>query len=142
MKYRNPINICNLHWIKMDNPNLENLFAIGIIGENLCKYLDCKSMLNVKEVSLSLYEAMEKQKMSFMRILQHRFTVRTGKDELLESWKEIVYKLTTENLEKLGLSLDPIHIMNRHNILWLNHQLADLPLFHFVAGSGDLELYR
>ena len=91
----------------MENPNLENLFAIELIGENMCKYLDCKSILNVKEVSTTLYEAMEKQKMSFMRILQHRFTVQTGKDEFPESWKEIVYKLTKENLMKLGLTLDP-----------------------------------
>ena len=130
------------NWMKMENPNLENLFAIEVIGENMCKYLDCKSMLNVKKVSTTLYEAMDKQKMAWIRTLQNRFTIRTGKDELPESWKEIVYKLTTENLEKLGLALDPIFIFNNHNILWLNHQLADLPLLHFVAGSGDLELYR
>ena len=93
----------------MENLNFENLFTIELIGENLCKYLDCKSILNVKEVSPTLNEAMENQKMSFMRILQHRFTVRTGRNELPESWKEIVYKLTTENLKKLGLDLDPIH---------------------------------
>ena len=100
----------------MENPNLENLFAIELIGENMCKYLDCKSMLNVKEVSTTLYEAMEKQKMSFMRILQHRFTVRTGKDEFPESWREIVYKLTNENLEKLGLTLDPNIRITRYPI--------------------------
>ena len=116
----------------MANPNLENVFAIEEIGENMCKYLDCKSILNVKKVSTTLYEAMEKQRVAWIRTVQTRFTIRTGKDELPESWKEIVYKLTTENLKKLGLALDPIH--------WID--LIDLPLFHFVAGSGDLELYR
>ena len=96
-------------------------------------------MLNVKEVTPSLCEAMEKQKISFMRILQHRFTVRSGKDELLESWKEIVYKLTTENLEKLGLTLDPNTRITDHPIRSFEN---NFPLFHFVAGFGDLELYR
>ena len=123
----------------MDNSNFENLFTIELIGENLCKYLDCKSILNVKEVSPALYEAMENQKMSFMRILQHRFTVRTGRNELPESWKEIVYKLTKENLKKLGLTLDPnTRITDYFNRSFEN----DFPLFHFVAAFGDLELYR
>ena len=122
--------------------NLENVFDIEVIGENMCKYLDCKSILNVKKVSTTLYEAMEKQRVAWIRIVQNRFTIRTGKDELPESWKEIVYKLTTENLKKLGLALDPIHELRHTPLLQLPRYLADLPLFHFVAGSGDLDLYR
>ena len=119
---------------KMANPNLENLFAIEEIGENMCKHLDCKAILNVKKVSTTLYQAMEKQRVAWIRTVQNQFTIQTGKKELQESWKEIVYKLTTENLKKLGLDLDLIHD--------IPYYLADLPLFHFVAGSGDLELYR
>ena len=37
MKDRNPIIICNLHWIKLENPNLENLFAIEVIASILTK---------------------------------------------------------------------------------------------------------
>ena len=96
-------------------------------------------MLNVKEVSPSLYEAMENQKILFMRILQHRFTVRTGRNELPESWKEIVYKLTKENLKKLGLTLDP---NTRITDYFIRSFENDFPLFHFVAAFGDLELYR
>ena len=92
-----------------NNPNLENVFANEVIGENMCKYLDCKSILNVKKVSTTLYRAMEKQRVAWIRTVQNRFTIRTGKGELPESWKEKVYKLTTENLKKLGLDLDPIH---------------------------------
>ena len=121
---------------KMANPNLENLFAIEEIGENMCKHLDCKAILNVKKVSTTLYQAMEKQRVAWIRTVQNQFTIQTGKKELQESWKEIVYKLTTENLKKLGLALDPIHDLG------LSGFGADLPLFHFVAGSGDLELYR
>ena len=120
----------------MANPNLENVFAIEEIGENMCKHLDCKSILNVKKVSTTLYEAMEKQRVAWIRTVQTRFTIRTGKDELPESWKEIVYKLTTENLKKLGLALDPI--LTPIERIWMIGQ----PLFHFVARSGDLELYR
>ena len=131
----------------MANPNLENVFAIEEIGENMCKYLDCKSILNVKKVSTTLYEAMEKQRVAWIRTVQTRFTIRTGKDELPESWKEIVYKLTTENLKKLGLALDPILTPIERNPQVPYYRefplyLDDLPLFHFVARSGDLELYR
>ena len=125
----------------MAKPNFENVFAIEEIGENMCKYLDCKSILNVKKVSTTLYEAMDKQRVAWIRTVQNRFTIRTGKDELLESWKEIVYKLTTENLEKLGLALDPILTPIELNPQ-VPYDLDDLPLFHFVARSGDLELYR
>ena len=118
--------------------NLENVFDIEVIGENMCKYLDCKSILNVKKVSTTLYRAMEKQRVAWIRTVQNRFTIRTGRDELPESWEEIVYKLTSENLERLGLALDPIHYFPRFR----HYYPADLPLFHFVAGSGDLELYR
>ena len=128
--------------------NLENVFDIEVIGENMCKYLDCTSILNVKKVSTTLYRAMEKQRVAWIRTVQNRFTIRTGKGELPESWNSIVYKLTTENLKKLGLDLDPIHdsvnigMTRFHYITRGLPSLADLTLFHFVAGSGDLELYR
>ena len=113
----------------MENPNFENLFAIELIGENMCKYLDCKSILNVKKVSTTLYEAMEKQRVAWIRKVQTRFTIRTGKDELPESWKEIVYKLTTENLEKLGLGLA------------LNHRIYEgMTPLHVSARMGHLGL--
>ena len=128
--------------------NLENVFDFEVIGENMCKYLDCTSILNVKKVSTTLYRAMEKQRVAWIRTVQNRFTIRTGKGELPESWNSIVYKLTTENLKKLGLDLDPIHdsvnigMTRFHYITRGLPSLADLTLFHFVAGSGDLELYR
>ena len=118
---------------------MENLFTIEVIGENLCKYLDCKSMLNVKEVSTTLYLAMEKQKLAWIRTVQNRFTVRTGKDELPESWKQVVYKLPTESLKKVGLTLDPNTRITYYGVPSFEN---DLSLLHFVAGFGDLELYR
>ena len=147
-----------------NNPNLENLFAIEVIGENMCKYLDCKSILNVKKASKTLYEAMEKQRVAWIRTVQTRFTIRTGKEELPESWKEIVYKLTTENLEKLGLGLalnhriyegmTPLHVAARMGHLGLcqsilgrveNKNPGDndgrTPL-QYAAGSGHEEVYR
>ena len=118
---------------------MENIFAIELIGENLCKYLDCKSMLNVKEVSTTLYEAIEKQKLAWIRTVQNRFTVRTGKVELPESWKQVVYKLPTESLKKVGLTLDPNTRITYYGVPSFEN---DLSLLHFVAGFGDLELYR
>ena len=118
---------------------MENLFAIEVIGENLCKYLDCKSMLNVKEVSTNLYQAIEKQKLAWIRTVQNRFTVRTGKVELPESWKQVVYKLPTESLKKVGLTLDPNTRITYYGVPSFEN---DLSLLHFVAGFGDLELYR
>ena len=122
----------------MKNLNLGNLFAIEVIGENLCKYLDCKSMMNVKEVSTTLYESMEKQKVAWIRTVQNRFTVRTGKVELPESWKQ-VYKLPSENLKKVGLALDPNNRITDWRIQSFEN---NFPLLHFVAGFGDMELYR
>ena len=118
---------------------MENLFAIEVIGENLCKYLGCKSILNVKEVSTALYQAMEKQKLAWIRTVQNRFTVRTGKVELPESWKQVVYKLPTEKLKKLGLTLDQNTRITYFGIPTFEN---DLTLLHFVAGFGDLQLYR
>ena len=126
----------------MKNQNLENLIAIEVIGENLCKYLDCKSILNVKEVSTTLYEAMEKQKVAWIRTVQNRFTVRTGKVELPESWKQVVYKLPTEILKKVGLALDPNTRLTGFTDYSMRSFENDFPLLHFVAGYGDLELYR
>ena len=117
---------------------MEYLFAIEVIGKNLCKYLDCKSMLNVKEVSTTLYESMEKQKVAWIRTVQNRFTVRTGKVELPESWKQ-VYKLPSENLKKVGLALDPNNRITDWRIQSFEN---NFPLLHFVAGFGDMELYR
>ena len=118
---------------------MENLFAIEVIGENLCKYLDCKSMLNVKEVSTTLYRAIDKQRLAWIRIVQNRFTVRTGKVELPESWKLVVYKLPTEKLKKVGLTLAPNTRITYYGIPSFENGLS---LLHFVAGFGDLELYR
>ena len=117
---------------------MENLFTIEVIGENLCKYLDCKSMLNVKEVSTTLYEAIEKQKLAWIRTVQNRFTIRTGKVDLPESWKQVVYKLPSENLKKVGLALDPNTRITSYGIPSFESRLS---LLHFVAGFGDLELY-